>query len=179
MKNKEVRKIIISIISVFVFLIVTTTFIYLPKQEVLLSSLAFLQTEKRFYMEDLSNGILLKEAIPVSDSVGLTNDSYKFKVVNNSKSTITYRIIFKNNEEKIKKSGKQVLPNKYLRYAIKENDDDFSVPTNLDDSGIIYTAIIDANSSTVFEFKMWLDYNSDNGAMDKVFVGKIEIEEDK
>lgn len=177
MKNKEIRKTIISIISVSLFLLVTITFVYLPKQETLLSSLAFLQNQKRFYMQDLSSGILLKDAVPVSDSKGLKNDSYTFKVVNNSNSKIPYQIIFKNNKEKVSKTGREVLPNKYLRYTIKENNNNYIEPLNLTDNGIIYETTIDANSSSTFEFKMWLDYNSDNEAMDKAFVGKIEIEE--
>lgn len=177
MKNKEIRKTIISIISVSLFLLVTITFVYLPKQETLLSSLAFLQNQKRFYMQDLSSGILLKDAVPVSDSKGLKNDSYTFKVVNNSNSKIIYHIIFKNNKEKVSNTGREVLPNKYLRYTIKENNNNYIEPLNLTDNGIIYETTIDANSSSTFEFKMWLDYNSDNEAMDKAFVGKIEIEE--
>ncbi len=177
MKSKEIRKTIISIISVSLFLLVTTTFVYLPKQETLLSSLAFLQNQKRFYMQDLSSGILLKDAVPVSDSKGLKNGPYTFKVVNNSNSKIPYKIIFKNNKEKVSKTGREVLPNKYLRYTIKENNNNYIEPLNLTDNGIIYETTIDANSSSTFEFKMWLDYNSDNEAMDKAFVGKIEIEE--
>ena len=177
MKNKEIRKTIISIISVSLFLLVTTTFVYLPKQETLLSSLAFLQNQKRFYMQDLSSGILLKDAVPVSDSKGLKNDPYTFKVVNNYNSKITYHIIFKNNKERVSNTGREVLPNKYLRYTIKENNNNYIEPLNLTDNGLIYEATIDANSSSTFEFKMWLDYNSDNEAMDKAFVGKIEIEE--
>lgn len=177
MKNKEIKRLIFSIVSVSLFLIIATAFVYLPKQETLLSSLAFLQNQKRFYMQDLSSGILLKEAIPVSDTKGLENDPYIFKVVNNSNSKIKYRITFNNNKDKIEKSGREVLPNKYLRYTLKENNNDFIEPLNLSDDGIIYETTINANSSITFEFKMWLDYNSDNNAMNKVFVGKVEIEE--
>ena len=59
----------------------------------------------------------------------------------------------------------------------EENNNNYIEPLNLTDNGIIYETTIDANSSSTFEFKMWLDYNSDNEAMDKAFVGKIEIEE--
>ena len=83
-KNKEMKKLIFSIISVSLFLMFMTSFVYLPKQENLLSSMAFLQNQKRFYMQDLSSGILLKDAYPTSDSTGLKNDAYKFKIVNNS-----------------------------------------------------------------------------------------------
>ena len=116
--KKEIRKRLFSIIAVSTFLIIMTTFVYLPRQEGLLSALAFLQEEQSFYMEDLSDGILLKSAVPTRDSDGLKNDPYSFQVVNNSNKNITYQIIFRNNEEKAKERGKEVLPSKYLRYSV-------------------------------------------------------------
>lgn len=178
-KKKEVKRLIFSIISVSLFLMFMTSFVYLPKQENLLSSMAFLQNQKRFYMQDLSSGILLKDAYPTSDSTGLKNDAYKFKIVNNSNSKITYQIVFQNNEEQAKLKGKEVLPNKYLRYVINKENEPFKNIQNLSDDGILYTATIDAKSEETFEFRMWLDYNADNGAMDKIFIGKIELVEVK
>lgn len=178
-KNKEIRKLIYSILGISLFLIVMTTFVYLPKQETLLSSLAFLQNQNRFYMEDISSGILLKDATPVSDEVGLSYEPYRFKVINNSTSDITYRIIFENNQEKIEAQGKEVLPNKYLRYSLKVGNNTVIEPTTLSEDGILYTTTIPSNSEIVFEFRMWLDYNADNGAMNKTFIGKIELEEIK
>jgi hypothetical protein len=178
-KKKEMKRLIFSIISVSLFLMFMTSFVYLPKQENLLSSMAFLQNQKRFYMQDLSSGILLKDAYPTSDSTGLKNDAYKFKIVNNSNSKITYQIVFQNNEEQAKLKGKEVLPNKYLRYVINKENEPFKNIQNLSDDGILYTATIDAKSEETFEFRMWLDYNADNGAMDKIFIGKIELVEVK
>jgi hypothetical protein len=178
-KKKEIKRLIFSIISVSLFLMFMTSFVYLPKQENLLSSMAFLQNQKRFYMQDLSSGILLKDAYPTSDSTGLKNDAYKFKIVNSSNSKITYQIVFQNNEEQAKLKGKEVLPNKYLRYVINKENEPFKNIQNLSDDGILYTATIDAKSEETFEFRMWLDYNADNGAMDKIFIGKIELVEVK
>lgn len=178
MKDKKIIKLLLSI-GASLFLIVSTTFVYLTKKNNLLSSLIFLQNQQKFYMQDLSSGILLKEAIPVSDSKGLENEPYIFKVVNNSDKEITYRILFKNNIDKVKRLNKDVLPNEYLRYIVKESNIEFIEPRNLNDDGIIYETTINAKSSTVFEFKMWLDYNSDNNAMNKSFIGKIMIEEVK
>lgn len=177
MTAKEKRSHIISIISVSLFLIIMTAFVYLPKQEMLLSSLAFLQNQNRFYMEDISSGILLKDATPVSDQKGLQYEPYQFKVVNNSNSDITYNIIFKNNKEKAEAKGKEVLPNKYLRYSLKEGNNVNLEPVTLQEDGILYTTTIPSNSTVVFEFRMWLDWEADNGAMNKIFIGKIELEE--
>lgn len=174
--KKEVKRSIISIILVTVFLVTMTTFVYLPKKANLMSSLAFLNNQKRFYMTEVTSGILLHDATPVSDKKGLENDPYVFKVVNTSNKDINYKIVFKNNEDKAISMGKEVLPNKYLKYSINEINTDITV-NNLTSDGTIYTGIIPKNSEITFEFRMWLDYNADNGAMNKVFVGNIVLVE--
>lgn len=176
MSKKEVRKHIISIISVSLFLIIMTTFVYLPKQENLLSSLAFLQMQRNFYIEELTEAILLRDAAPTRDSKALENDPYRFKVVNNTNKDITYQIIFKSDEEKAREKGKELLPHKYLRYVLYETGSKEIIPTTLSDDGILYEATIPSHSEIVFEFKMWLDYDADNGAMNKIFIGRVELE---
>lgn len=175
MNKKEVRKHILSIISVSLFLIIMTAFVYVPKQENLLSSLAFLQTQQNFYMKDLSSGILLHDATPTRDSKAMDNEPYRFQVVNNSNKDITYQIIFVNNEEKAKAKGKEVLPNRYLRYSLTNTNNSLVEPSTLADDGILYTTTIKANTTETFDFRMWLDYNADNGAMNKIFIGTMEI----
>lgn len=176
-RTKSIRKYILSIICVSLFLVIATTFVYIPKQENLLSSLAFLQNQQTFYMKDLSSGILLQDASPMKDSKALENDPYRFEVVNHSNSDITYQIVFRNNEEKAKSQGKEVLPNHYLRYSLISNDNYLVEPSTLSDDGILYTTTIKAHSSEIFDFRMWLDWEADNGAMNKIFIGKIEIKE--
>lgn len=178
-RKREKRKLLFSIIGLSLFLVLTTVFIYFPKQEMLLSSISFIQNQNRFYIEDLSDGIMLRNAYPVTDEVGLSSDAYTFKIVNNSNSKITYQIKFNNNEKEALAQGKEVLANKYLRYSLNIGNDTVVEATNLLDDGILYTATIDAKSETVFNFRMWLDWNADNEAMDKVFIGQIELQEIK
>lgn len=177
--NKEIRNRLFSIIAVSTFLIIMTTFVYLPRQTNLLSALAFLNQEQSFYMEDLSEGLLLKSAVPTKDSEGLKIDPYTFQVVNNSNKNITYNIVFKNNEEKAKERGKEVLPSHYLKYAVSlDNNSNLEVKT-LSDDGILLTTTITPHSKQVFNFRMWLDYNADEGAMNKIFIGSLAVEEIK
>ena len=130
-------------------------------------------------MEDISDGILLKDATPVTDKTGLENDPYTFQVVNNSNKNITYNIMFKNNKEKAEETGMEVLENHYLRYSLSLYNDTDLTATTLSDDGILLTTTITPGSKQVFNFRMWLDYNADDGAMDKVFIGTIEVEEVK
>ncbi len=175
MNQKEVKKSILSIMFVSIFLILMTTFVYLPKQENLLSSFAFLQNQRSFYMEDVTSGILLKDASPMSDEKGFQNEPYRFKVINHSNEDITYQIVFQNNEQKALEQGKEVLPNHYLRYSLQNANDEMQKAETLADDGILYTAVVKAHSEETYDFRMWLDYDADNGAMNKIFIGKIEI----
>ena len=168
--NKEFRKHIISIVIVSIFLVVSTTCIYMPKRESLLSSVAFLNNVKNFHMEDLSGGVMLKNASPIKDSEGMKQDPYKFKVVNNTNRNITYNIIFKNtvDDESIK------LDNKYLRYTLSTSEEE-QTPNTLPEDSILVTVTIPPHSEQVYEFRVWLDYDCDNDAFGKAFKGAIEI----
>ena len=177
--KKEIRKHVLSIIFVSIFLVLSTTFIYLPNRINLVSALAFLSNEQSFYMEDISEGVLLKDAYPMKDDEGLKTEPYTFRVVNNSKKNITYKIIFKNNEEKAKSSGKQVLDNKYLRYSISDESNNNIEVKTLSDNSVLLETTITPGSKQVFNFRMWLDYDADEGAMDKIFIGTREVQEVK
>ena len=177
--KKEIINRLLSIITVSLFLIVSTTFIYLPNSKNLTSALAFLNHEKSFYMQDVTEGVLLRNATPVEDSEGLENDPYTFKVVNKSNSNITYKIMFKSDKEKIRESEMEILPNKYLRYSISNYDDTNLEANTLSDDGILITTTIPPHSEQTFNFRMWLDYNADDGAFDKIFIGRIAIEKVK
>ena len=170
--KKEIRKHIMSILVVSTFLITMTAFVYVPNHTNMTSALAFLNGVKSFYMEDLSNGVLLRDANPTKDEDGLKIEPYKFQVVNKSNRNITYKIVFKNkvsNEE-------ERLANKYLRYSIT-TENGTEEPLTLSDDSIILTTTITPNTTQVFNFKMWLDYNCDNDAFGKKFSGVIEIQE--
>ena len=174
-KNEKI-KCILSIISVSFFLIFMTCSVYLPKRLTLLSSYAFLQNQKDFYIEDLSKGIFLKDVVPVTDDIGLQYDPYRFRVVNNSNSEIVYQIVFNKNTTKTEMNAENILSNKYLKFSLNSLYNELVEPTILSDDGIIYKASIDAHSQEIFEFRMWLDWDADNDAMNKVFTGKVEID---
>ena len=177
MSKKEVRGHIISIITVSLFLIIMTTFVYLPKQQTLLSSFAFLEKAQSFYMKELTSGILMHDANPTKDENAKNNTPYTFQVVNNSDKDITYQILFKNNEEKAKAKGMEVLPSRYLRYSLMSNNSNIVEPSTLSEDGVLYETTIKANSTETYDFRMWLSYYADNGAMNKIFIGKVEIVE--
>lgn len=172
--NKEIRKNILSILAVFTFMITSTLLVYMPNHSNMASALTFLDGVQSFYMEDLSSGVLLRNANPTKDIDGLKLDPYIFQVVNKSNKNITYKIVLENQvkDETIK------LANKYLRYSISTENGVDEVNT-LNDDSIILTTTIAPNSTQVFSFRMWLDYDCDNDAFGKAFSSVIKIEEVK
>ena len=85
--NKEIRKNILSILAVFAFMITSTLLVYMPSRSNMASALTFLNGVQSFYMEDLSSGVLLRNANPTKDIEGLKLDPYMFQVVNKSNTT--------------------------------------------------------------------------------------------
>lgn len=174
--NKNIISCIGSIIFVIIFLVVSTIFIYYPNKQALLSSYTFLKNQEKFYLEELSDGIKLADAFPISDEEGISTDSYRFKIVNNSDEDIHYQLLFKNQIDKIKERNLVPLSAKYLRYSIQKTSSDIKIDS-LPESEIIYDATIPANSEAVFYFRIWLGENFDEEAMGKTFVGQMEVVE--
>ena len=177
--KKDIRKHVLSIIFVSIFLILMTTFVYLPNSQNLASALAFLNGQQAFYMEDVSTGLLLKDAVPIKDSEGLKIEPYTFRVVNNTKHNITYQIVFKNSTQKAEEQNLEVLDNKYLRYSISYDGDTNLEANTLPEDGVIATFTAFPNSKQLLNFRTWLDFNADDGAMGKMFTGIIELREVK
>jgi len=173
--NRQIKSRIMSIVFILVILVVGTIYVYYPNQQQLLSSFAFLQNQQGLHLEELSSGIKLAEAYPITDEVGNQSDPYKFKIVNNSNKEVKYQIIFKNQLDKIEARGFEALPAKYLRYSLQTEDSQLT--ETLPDDEIIYETVINANSEVVFNFRLWLGTNLDADGMGKTFIGQMEIKE--
>ena len=172
--NKEIRSRITSIAFILMFLIISTLYAYYPNKQNLTSAFTFLQNREAFYLKELSDGIKMAEAFPISDEVGLASDSYQFKIINDTDNDIHYQLVFKNQLDKITARNLLPLDAKYLRYSIQHNGSELKVDT-LTDSEIIYDAVIEADSELTFDFRIWLGENFDNDAMGKTFIGQMEV----
>ena len=172
-KKKEIRSRITSIIFMLVLLVVSTLYVYYPNKQNLVSSLTFLHQNESLYIEELSEGIKLAEAYPITDQEGIESIPYQFKLVNTTNKAITYQLSFKNQIDTIKSNNATPLDHKYLRYSITDNDN--SIINTLPDNEIIYQATIPANSEIMLEFRTWLGDNFDSDAMGKTYIGKMEV----
>lgn len=163
--KKEIIFRITRITITILFLIISTIF----KQDisnVYASNINFLNNYKKIKIKELSKGINLQNAYPLSDNIGMSNDGYKFKIEGPKDQRFT---IYLNNEYK---NIEERIPNKSIRYIILKDNEILINPTTLNSEGILFTDTI--NQST-YELKMWISEDATNEVFGKYFLGKIAL----
>lgn len=163
--KKEIIFRITRITITIIFLIISTIF----KQDisnVYASNINFLNNYKKIKIKELSKGINLQNAYPLSDNIGMSNDGYKFKIEGPKDQRFT---IYLNNEYK---NIEERIPNKSIRYIILKDNEILINPTTLNSEGILFTDTI--NQST-YELKMWISEDATNEVFGKYFLGKIAL----
>lgn len=170
--KREIKRLLFSIALWSSFLIFATVFWYIPKHE-LANSMAFAYDNEYFYLEELNDGFQLTDVYPTSDATGLKQDAFLFQVVNNLTEDITYEVHFQNDISKLSNSEK-ALKNRLLRYQVIRNGEKSAI-SNLNTDGKIVVGTVLANSSDVYELRVWLDQEAGNEAQDKEFCGVVSI----
>lgn len=163
--KKEIIFRITRITITILFLIISTIF----KQDisnVYASNINFLNDYKKIKIKELSKGINLQEAYPLSDNIGMLNDGYKFKIEGQKDQRFT---IYLNNEYK---NIEERIPNKSIRYIILKDNEILINPTTLNSEGILFTDTIDQST---YELKMWISEDATNEVFGKYFLGKIAL----
>lgn len=163
--KKEIIFRITRITITILFLIISTIF----KQDisnVYASNINFLNDYKKIKIKELSKGINLQEAYPLSDNIGMLNDGYKFKIEGQKDQRFT---IYLNNEYK---NIEERIPNKSIRYIILKDNEILINPTTLNSEGILFTDTIDQST---YELKMWISEDATNDVFGKYFLGKIAL----
>ena len=163
--KKEIIFRITRITITILFLIISTIF----KQDisnVYASNINFLNNYKKIKIKELSKGINLQNAYPLSDNIGMLNDGYKFKIEGQKDQRFT---IYLNNEYK---NIEERIPNKSIRYIILKDNENLIKHTTLNSEGILFTDTIDQST---YELKMWISEDATNEVFGKYFLGKIAL----
>ena len=141
-----------------------------------------------FYNE--SDAITLNDALPQQDNDALSkNSEYTFTLKNNGSLNANY-VVSLNNTCSTSKSytinGSSVTPTKcipdqYIKVGIKEENGDYKVLSKGDNSFVILSGSIGANSSKTYKMKIWLDYSTPNeynsvNNQTIVYSGKLGLE---
>lgn len=165
--EKELRFRIIRIIFVLTYL-VFASILWKNAYDNNVNAKGYLDSVSSTHFVELSDGINLTNAYPVSDEIGSTNESYKFKIVNDDSSTKPITIIALNN-----------LDNDYIsfdniRYQVIKNNEIFIESNTLNNEGIMFNDIV--NDENTYEIKFWIDNNANMyDILDKSFSVKISV----
>ena len=172
MKNGNISKLVARIIGMTLFIILTTIFIYIPKNNELAASLAFLDIHENFYIDNTN--INLEKNYPVSDRVGLTTTSNTFKVVNNTNEDRCYKLVLQTGNGN---ESNNVVDNEVIHYVIKVNDGEYSDVNTLNSEGVIFTDKVLGNTKNTYEIKLWINTDDNSKVQNKIFQGIIKLAE--
>ena len=116
----------------------------------------------------------IENATPVEDSVGNTYDPYHFTLKNTGNVSSTFDIYI---DDATLDSAYQRMDDKFIRYNLSRNGVSLGNKSLSDLSERkLYSGSIDVDETIEFDLRMWMDVNSTNEAMNKVFAGKIRVE---
>lgn len=163
--NKELRFHVARIILVIIYLLVAS----LLWKDANLSTVKALSYKNKLYLEELSKGIKLTDAYPMSDEEGAKSSGYIFRVINNTHENKSYKIVFENSLD----DSYDILDNKYIRYQLIKNNEIVVESKTLPDDNVLY--IDNIENENIYELKLWISYDASFDAMGKYFSSKIAL----
>lgn len=168
---------VLSYITILGLIVFIFTFILYGDKDSVLAQFSFLNND--ISIKTIFGNKFLAENYPVEDEEGLKGTPYVFSINNSKNKKVKYQLIFVNNDEEIEKAGYQKLDNKYLRYSLEKENNDYTVPKSIPEDGIIYESIINKKTKEEFKLYVWLDINSDSNVQNKMYNGVLIINEIK
>lgn len=142
---KEVKKRVLSIVSVLLFLIVSTWFFYGPRKYLVYASMNL----NKFYSSSELEIVNQKELVK--------NQKNSFILKNKSKEEIHYQITMNNDYQKVRNRDCKMLSNNYITYHIK-SENQYDIERVLSMDGIIYRGSLKPKEERKFE----LEWDSSN-----------------
>ena len=118
--------------------------------------------------ENKSNAITLENTYPMSDEEGNSKDPFRFSITNNGSLASRYQL-------SIEEDSKNTLSRGYLKYSLKRNDEEITNPSTLSSLIIVEDQTLEPSITDNYELRIWIDYNTGNEAMNKVWKGKVKL----
>lgn len=173
MKNK--KSLIILIISLFLFMATSYAWLNITikgeKINILKAGDLSLILD-----ETSSEGINIEGAVPVSDEKGMLQDGYTFKLVNNGTVSANYIITL---DDLPIESSEERMEDDILKYSLEKNGKIgktiFLTSIKENNKRVVDSGVIEAKTTNTYTLKMWMDYDTTNEAMNKVFSAKLNI----
>lgn len=170
MNKKDRRNTIFSLISTFLFLVVST-YCWYHYKTVQLDVVSLNRSFNQMYLslEEVGDSVLMKEVYPESDEQGMKQNGYTFKIRNTKDMKVEYKLVFMTDDS-------NTLDNKYIRYTYNVNGGDYHIPRNLGEDRLVIIDSISSDSVKVYNLKFWIDFNAGNEIMNKSFSARIGVQ---
>ena len=121
-----------------------------------------------------SNGILLENAIPISDTKGLQTDAYTFTLENKGTMAADYTIYL---DDIAIDTDKDRMNDKDVKYSLTKNgtDTNTALLSTLEDRKLDL-GTISAKTTNSYTLRLWISSTAGNDVMGKIFNAKLRIE---
>lgn len=159
-EKREIRRRLFSIYYTIAFLLISTFLWFGPRQaavkkrEMILNNSFALASNLDF--KELTSPIDVNKQGSLSDEETSNIDSYQFVVKNSTDKTISYLISFKNKFSD-DLDNCDYIPNNYIKYRIKKNNEDYSDIRSLSIDGRIYVDDLAKNDESIYSIQYWID----------------------
>ncbi len=170
--KREIRYRILSIIYTLSFLIVSTILWYNYRDRVNLNRKInannFLAMASDIEFREQTSPINVNSIGNISDSDAINIEAYKFSIKNNSNEVGDYLIFFKDYSEKD-------IPNNYIKYRIKKDDEEYSDIRNLAVDGKVYVDRLNPSQESHYSIQYWIDSCVYDSVKNNTFDSKISL----
>lgn len=159
---KQRTKSIIIITIILLFALITTHYIYYKFQNQRDQINSSNSLEVIFHEKDKDN-ISLTQAIPVTDSVGLSSKVYTFTIENNTTNNVKYSVkIIDNNDLYISDGcADRIIPNNFIKCAIHKDKERNQVFLLSDvPNAIIALGTIKSKEKIDYSIRVWVSKDS-------------------
>lgn len=164
-EKNEIRSRLFSICFTLMFLIGSTWLWFGPRadavrQRKLIENKTYALAESLVFNE-ITPQIDVNSQKKVSDSESINLDAYEFSVKNNTNKDVEYLISFRHDLSKNENDNCRIIPNNYIKYRIKKNDEEYSDIRVLSLDGKIYVDNLKSKDTSVYSIQYWIDDNYD------------------
>ena len=120
-----------------------------------------------------SNGILLENAVPMSDTKGKTTTEYTFTLQNSGSIASDYKIYL---DDVALSDGETRLEDSKVKYQlIKNGEETVGLLSSLEDKAID-TGTIGTNKTNTYSLRVWIDSDAGNEVMGKILSKQLRVD---
>lgn len=126
--------------------------------------------------DEISNGILLRNTVPMVDEKGLQTTAYTFVLKNRGTIASSYSIYL--SDLPLEETDER-MPDQSVKYSLTKNGQE--VATDLlssirkDSDRLLDSGTIFEKQTNTYTLRVWMDKDADNSVMGTIFYGKIRV----